>query len=241
MHKNNKKKNKKNTIPPKKNRKILLKIAIILIVVLVLLLTNPTFHANLKLASINNPDSMDEKMPVPEYLNMAVSIYDGELTPQIIAKTYYNFANNIIPKYYKKCKDMPDEKIDKYFRKHKKIIKMEMGYTNSEDFKSFIKLIQSLNGDKLEFEDYRIMSKTVSKKNNITNCYLVIKYKNNNEIIINTQILNNIQKNQTSILYSTQISKEELEKAEKLELEEEEKLKNYESPFKRGTPLEMLE
>ena len=240
MHKNKKKRNKKNTIPPNKVRKIILYVAIILIIIIVILLTNPTFHANIRLLKINNPDSMDEKMPVPEYLNMAVSIYDGELTPQIIAKTYYNFANKVVPKYYKKCKNMSDEKIEKYFKKHKKIIKIELGYTSQDDFKSFIKSIQDLNGNKLEFEDYRIMSTSVSKINNITNCYLVLQYKNNNEITINTQILNNIQKNQTSILYSTNIKKEELEKAREQEKKEEETLNNYKSPFNRGIPLEML-
>lgn len=240
MHKTKKDK-KKIKLPPKKVIKRVLILLLILIAIILLIITNPTFRAKMRLEKINRPDTMDETMPVPDYLSAAVAKYDGELTPQNIAKTYYNFSELVIPKYYKKCKEMPDEKIEKYFKRHKKIIKIELGYTSSEDFKSFIKLIQTLKGEKLEFEKYSILSDTVHKDNNIINCYLVIKYKNNEEIVLNTQILNNIQKDQTSILYSTNTDKEKIEDAKKYEQEQEEILNNYQSPFKRGVPLDILE
>lgn len=240
MHKTKKDK-KKIKLPPKKVIKRVLILLLILIAIILLIITNPTFRAKMRLEKINRPDTMDETMPVPDYLSAAVAKYDGELTPQIIAKTYYNFSNVVIPKYYKKCKEMPDEKIEKYFGRHKKIIKIELGFTSSEEFKSFIKLIQTLNGEKLEFENYRILSDTVHKENNIINCYLIIKYKNNEEIVLNSQILNNIQKAQTSILYSANTDKEKLEDAKKYEKEQEETLNNYNSPFKRGVPLDILE
>ena len=239
MHKSEKRNN--NKIPPKKLIKRTLVILLILTAIIILVLTNPRFQAYMRLERINKPDAMDEAMPVPEYLSVVVTKYDGELTPQIIAKTYYNFANTIVPKYYKKCKNMSDEKIDSYFKWHKKLIHMELGYTNSEDFKSFIKLIQNLKGEKLEFEDYRIMSETVGRKDGVINGYLVIKYKNNEEIIINTKLLKNLQKKQTSILYSTQIDKEKIKEAQETEKKQEEELNKNESPFKRGIPLEMLE
>ena len=63
---------------------------------------------------INIPDKMSDTLQLPTYMNEVVGKYNGELTTQIIAKTYNNFAENLIPKYYKKCKNLSEKDIEKY-------------------------------------------------------------------------------------------------------------------------------
>ena len=222
---------------PKKSVVIrLLQGIMIISLICVIILMTPRNQIKLRINRINKPDTMSSKMPIPEYLNYIVSVYTGELNTQIIAKTYYNLATVEIPEFYKKCSKLDDSMLEKYFEKHKELIEIELGFTDYKEFKGFIDIIRELKGEKLEFEDYRILEGTVEKKGNTVYACLIIKYKSNEEIAINTQLLYSVQKGKTSILFSTP-DKQKLERAKEEYQKQEEELKNYKSPYTRGSPI----
>ena len=217
-----------------KKAKIGFVIAVALIVIIIILaITNPKSQAQRRLKKINDPNQMQEEIQVPEYLNTVVAAYNGELTPQIIAKTYNNFATVVIPKYYKKCKKLNNNGIKKYFNKNKDLIEIELGYTDCEEFKNFINTIKQLDGAKLELEDYYILDSTIEQKQGKVNAYLVLKYKQNKEIAVNTQISQKLEKEKTSIQYA-QVENQKLQQAKQQHEQQEQEIENYKSPYTRG-------
>lgn len=230
------KKNKKRKFKFSKKTLFIALICIILVISMYIL--SPTQKAYRTIKKINVSDKMSETLKLPTYLNEVVAKHTGQLSTQIIAKTYNNFAENLIPKYYKKCKELTEKNVEKYYNKNKKIIKIELGFSDVNEFKKFINLIQELQGDKLKFENYRILRTTVENNEGITSVYLGITYSNNKEIIINTKLSNEIKEKETSITYSVDTDKAKIEndnqKQEKLEKE----LKNSKNPYTRGSPID---
>ncbi len=231
-----KKKSKKRKF--KFSKKKLLIILISIIVIIALYLANPTQKAYRTIKKINVPDKMNDSLQLPIYLNEIVGKYNGELSTQIIAKTYNNFAENIIPKYYRKCRKLSEKDVEKYYKRNKKIIKIELGFSNQEEFKQFIKILQQLQGDKLTFESYRILRTTVINENDFTSAYLGITYSNNKEIIFNTKLSNEVKEKETSIMYSFDIDDTKIENDNQKQKKLNKQLENSRSPYTRGSPIE---
>lgn len=237
MARNKKTSKKKN----KQKKKIITSIVVIIIIIAICVIarvTSPKYKVEKKLKEINVADKMSETMVIPDYLNRINEQYTGDMSTQIIAKTYNNFAESIIPKYNKKCKNMGTEELRKYFNKNKKIILIELGYNNFNDFNAFINQIKTLSGDKLELEEYRIAKTTVKKEDGKVTAYLLIKYKNNQQIAFKTKLQNQVQKNKTSIDYSCDVDKEKVQKDNDEEAEDDEDVNIHGGDFIRGYPVE---
>ena len=239
MYKTTRKKvNKKKKKVFSKKVKFGIVIAIALIALIIIsVITNPKLQAKRRLKKINEPNQMQEEIQVPEYLNTVVAAYNGELTPQIMAKTYNNLATVVIPNYYKKCKKLNNDGIKKFFNRNKELIEIELGYTEYEGFKNFVNTIKQLDGSKLELEDYYILENTIEQKQGKINAYLVLKYKQNKEIALNTQISRNLEKEKTSIQY-TQIENQKLQQAKQQHEQQEQEIENYKSPYTRGRAIQ---
>lgn len=213
-------------------------ILIFIVIIATIYFFNPKQKAYRTIRKINVSDKMSESLQLPTYLNEIVGKYNGELTTQIIAKTYNNLAEKLIPKYYKKCKNLSEKDIEKYYNRNKNIIKIELGFSSSNEFKEFVKTIQQLKGNKLKFEKYRILRTTVVNENNVTSAYLGITYSNNEEIIINTKLSNQINPKETSITYSFDIENSKIEKDNQKQEILDKELENTKGPFTRGSPIE---
>ena len=233
MDKNKSKKRKFNF-----SKKKLFIILIFIIAIITLHIISPTQRAYRAIKKINIHDKMSDTLHLPTYMNEVVGKYNGELTTQIIAKTYNNFAENLIPKYYKKCKNLSEKDIEKYFNKNNKIIKIELGFSNSSEFKKFAKTIQQLQGDKLNFEKYRILRTTAINENDATTAYLGITYSNNEEIILNTKLENQVNSKGTSITYSADVDDSKIENDKQKQEKLDKQLENSRSPYTRGSPIE---
>ena len=101
MARNKKTSKKKN----KQKKKIITSIVVIIIIIAICVIarvTSPKYKVEKKLKEINVADKMSETMVIPDYLNRINEQYTGDMSTQIIAKTYNNFAESIIPKYNKK-------------------------------------------------------------------------------------------------------------------------------------------
>lgn len=225
----------------KVNKKLVISIVVIIILLLIILiarLTSSEYKAKRVLKQINIPDKMSEDMLLPKYLNRIDEKYTGELTTQIISKTYNNFAEKLIPKYYGKCKNMSNEELQKYFNQKRKTIQIELGYEQFQDFQTFINNIKTLKNENLEIEEYRILRTSVEEKDGYIYAYLSIKYKNNDAIYFNTKISNTINKEQTSIEYYCNLDEKLIENDNKEEEEFQLDLDTYEPTIKRGYPIE---
>ena len=216
-----------------KVRNSIIIVGIILVIAIIVLLLNTNFIKLQKLKKINEENKMNSEMPIPENLYLIMAIYNGDLTTEIISKTYNNFAVNVLPKYYKACNEKSSEEIKKYFNKNKNSIYIELGYENETEFESFINSLKKLEGEKLEFESYRILQKTVEKSYNNVNAYIAIKYKNNNEIFFNSHISDRILKECISIKMYTDINENIIEEDKVLVEEQKKQLENEKSPFTR--------
>lgn len=220
------------------SKKKLFIILICIIIIATIYIFSPKQRAYRTIKKINVSDKMSESLQLPTYLNEVVGKYSGELTTQIIAKTYNNLAENLIPKYYEKCKNLSDQEIEKYYNRNKKIIKIELGFSNSNEFKQFANNLKKLQGDKLTFENYRILRTTAVNENGSASAYLGITYSNNEEIILNTKLSNEINKKETSITYSFDIDNSKIEKDNQKQEKLDKQLENSRSPYTRGSPIE---
>ena len=84
----------------KKNKKIKILLAILIICLIgtiCYLMMNPISIANRKLNKINVSDYMDDDLILPKGLYKLVDNYKGNLSTEIICKTYNNFSFNIVP------------------------------------------------------------------------------------------------------------------------------------------------
>ncbi len=189
----------------KKIKSLILLLMVILLLLIMVINLNPVSRANRRLKKINVADSMDDELILPSGLYKIMECYQGSLTTEVICKTYNNFAINIVPKYFTKCKMLSDEKIERYFNNHKELIYKELGYSDFKEFQTFIKYLQKLQGNQLRLEKYSIIKASVKSKNNrAVSAYLSIKYADNEEIIFNSTIGRSIDYEKTSIVFSTE-------------------------------------
>lgn len=142
---------------------IIMLLLILLILILSYILLNSNVRAKNKLEEILVSDEMDDNLILPKGLYKLIEVYDGVFTTENIAKKYNDFATNIIPRYYKNCKNLSPDELNSFFNKNKNLIFMELRYKDYNDFKDFIEKVKELNGDLLEFESYEILIDSVEK------------------------------------------------------------------------------
>ena len=106
-----------------KNKKVILACIILLVISLVVigvvLYTSPYNKALRKIKEINATTKIEEANVYTVDIYKLFNIYKGDLTSEIISKTYETFAINIIPRYYKACNGLDNNGINKYYKGNK--------------------------------------------------------------------------------------------------------------------------
>lgn len=224
----------------KYNKKDIKKIITIFIILLIILsslyFSNPIILAQLKIKSMNN-SKLDKNMKIPEYINFVVGLEGNEVLSESITKYYNNFAEKLIPKYYKKCSPMSSDKINKYFDQNQLLIKTELGITEKEQFSKFIDTLKNIKNDSFVLEKYYILDSTVVNRKNTIVAYIGIKYENCEDIYFKTIINKKYQNKTTLIKFDAEIDSDKLEKGLKSLEKIEEEIRNTPSPFTRGAPI----
>lgn len=211
----------------KKIKILILILLLLLILMIVILFNNSAYKAMDKLKDINVEDNMGDGTQIPNDMYKLIKEYKGNLDTEIISKTYYNFANNLLPKYYKECKDLDTKELNKYYKKYKNTIYIELGYESFEDFEVFINYIKKLSGTDLILDTYGVMGTTIKSSKEYVSVYLTITYKDNDEIIFNTKVLKEKSENKTSISYDTTVSSDLIEKEKLEKTKEQEEIQKF--------------
>lgn len=211
----------------KKIKILILILLLLLILMIVILFNNSAYKAMDKLKDINVEDNMGDGTQIPNDMYKLIKEYKGNLDTEIISKTYYNFANNLLPKYYKECKDLDEKELNKYYKKYKNTIYIELGYESFENFEVFINYIKKLSGTDLVLDTYGVMGTTIKSSKEYVSVYLTITYKDNDEIIFNTNVLKEKSENKTSISYDTAVSPELIEKEKSEKIKEQEEIQKF--------------
>lgn len=220
----------------KKNiKRVILILILILILFIILYFSNPITIAKMRLNSLNN-SKLPKDIKIPEYVNFVVETTD--IKPESIIKYYNNLVINIIPKYFKKCRNFTDNEINEYFKRNKKIIELEIGVTEEKDFRNIIENIKKLNNDQFNLERYYILDNSIEKNNNETIVYVGIKYQDCDDIYFRSIIEKKYQKEKTSIKFDCNTEIEKIKEGNRVLEEREEKINNTPSPYKRGSPIE---
>lgn len=235
-----------------KNKKIILACIIFLVILLVVigivLYTSPYNKALRKIKEINKTTKIEEANIYTVDIYKLFNIYKGDLTSEIISKTYENFAVNIIPRYYKDCNGLDENGINKYYKGNKNTIRVELGIEKEEDFQKFIQYLESnINDSNLVFKSTRAVGESVKGYKDYVEMYVEINYENNTNLVFNTHISKVITTEVTPITYSTDVNSEILEKETQTRQETEEMLKkaneannNPNAPQRgHGVPLEL--
>lgn len=200
---------------------------IILIGIISFLVFNQELHAQNKLEEIMISNDMKDDLVLPKGLYKLGAEYDGRLSTEIICKAYNNLAVNIIPKYYKQCKDLDDNSLTKLFEKNKEVIYLELGYDNVSDFKDLISSLKTLKTDTLKFENYELNGDSLLENSNNFSIYLSIKYIDNTELLLNSYVNKKKTTDTTPIILKADASLDKLQKMiEEKEKLEKEKAKN---------------
>lgn len=211
----------------KKIKILILILLLLLILMIVILFNNSAYKAMYKLKDINIEDNMGDGTQIPNDMYKLIKEYKGNLDTEIISKTYYNFANNLLPKYYKECKDLDEKELNKYYKKYKNTIYIELGYESFENFEVFINYIKKLSGTDLVLDTYGVMGTTIKSSKEYVSVYLTITYKDNDEIIFNTNVLKEKSENKTSISYDTVVSSDLIEKEKSEKTKEQEEIQKF--------------
>lgn len=217
-----------------KNKKKLIYIFIFLIFIMIgvfyVLMHSPYNEALKKIDEINNlPDVQEDTHTIDIY--KLIKVYDGELSTKMINKTYENLATNIIPRYYKKCKDLEKNKIEKYYKNNKKTIKVELGIEDQEDFVNFITYLKNVinNEENLKLKSTRIVGESVKNRTKYTEVYIEINYEKDIKIVLNSHISKKKTKDITPITYSVNVNSDILEEEEKVREQEKSELEKINS------------
>lgn len=226
----------KKTYSKKKIKKMIIIFIIILFILIVAYFSNPIIIAQMKIKSINN-STLNKKVKIPEYINFVAELDTSNITSESIIKYYNNFAEKLIPKYYKKCNEMTQDEVSKYFDKNQTLIETELGITEKDTFVTFINSLKKIKGDSFILEKYYILDSTIQNKKNKIISYIGIKYENCEDIYFRTIIEKKYQEKRTSINFDANVDLDEINNGMKILNEREEEIKNTKSPFTRGTPI----
>ena len=213
-----------------KNKKVILACIILLVISLVVigvvLYTSPYNKALRKIKEINATTKIEEANVYTVDIYKLFNIYKGDLTSEVISKTYENFAVNIIPRYYKACSGLDENGINKYYKGNKNTIRVELGIQNEEDFQKFIQYLNSnISDSNLIFKSTRAVGESIKGYKDYIEMYVEVNYENGTNLVFNTHISKVITTDITPITYSTDVNSEILEKEDQKRKETEEMLK----------------
>lgn len=213
-----------------KNKKVILACIILLVISLVVigvvLYTSPYNKALRKIKEINATTKIEEANVYTVDIYKLFNIYKGDLTSEIISKTYENFAINIIPRYYSDCNGLDVNGINKYYKGNKNTIKVELGIENEEDFQKFIQYLNNnISDSNLVFKSTRAVGESIKGYKDYIEMYVEVNYENGTNLVFNTHISKVITTDITPITYSTDVNSEILEKETQKRKETEEMLK----------------
>lgn len=194
------------SVNQKKSKKkiILICIVILVIVLLILIWKRPSnlSIAKEKLKYINNDEQWEEETVYPEYAAPLKRAYEGELTIKDIGKSMYYVSTEVLPMYYKELKNASNKKIVKYYKKEKESISANLGISNQSQFVKLIEKLQTLNGDTITWNSYRIDENKIKTSSDYTKATLYITYSGNKEISFNIQVSNKKSYDISPILYT---------------------------------------
>ena len=212
-----------------KNKKVILACIILLVILLVVigvvLYTSPYNKALRKIKEINATTKIEEANVYTVDIYKLFNIYKGDLTSEVISKTYENFAVNIIPRYYKACSGLDENGINKYYKGNKNTIRVELGIQNEEDFQKFIQYLNSnISDSNLIFKSTRAVGESIKGYKDYIEMYVEVNYENGTNLVFNTHISKVITTDITPITYSIDVNNEILEKEAQKRQETEEML-----------------
>ena len=181
-----------------KNKKVILACIILLVISLVVigvvLYTSPYNKALRKIKEINATTKIEEANVYTVDIYKLFNIYKGDLTSEVISKTYENFAVNIIPRYYKACSGLDENGINKYYDSLSKLgsspkeeILLKEKYTEDEIKKNKEKMLKAFDAV------YKDLKNTDMQKENWIKIFLkkdIEEYKRVSAIYIKTKLFN---------------------------------------------------
>ena len=192
----------KNTKQNLKAKIIVATIIIILIGVLIYLLNYDYISANQKLNEINDITDIAEDIYIPEGILRVTSSYEGDVQSyKVVLKSLEHAAEVVIPKYAVALRGKTDEDLIKYYEKNEKIVKIETGIEEVEDFVEFGKVLNTLQGDTFTIKDYYVDIISVTEKFNRVEALMTFEYSEGQSIDLKIVLERIIHKNVSPLKY----------------------------------------
>ncbi|MBR3614243.1 MAG: hypothetical protein IKL55_03600 [Clostridia bacterium] len=197
----------------KKIRKLIIILGILAIagIVCMLILMNDPVQKRLNFIYNEKIGDTSEKSPINAYA--LFTEYDGRVDTATAYKAMHIFVDDIVEEYYLKIKEynFDKAKTEQYYEKNAEDIKKELGVEDKEKFVQFIDNLKVLKGNELILEKYTIVPESVRKLASYTEFALLIKYKDNEQIAYNLQLLNRPDITKSPIKYSAGVDARYLE------------------------------
>lgn len=192
----------KNTKQNLKAKIIVATIIIILIGVLIYLLNYDYISAKQKLNEINDITDIAEDIYIPEGILRVTSSYEGDVQSyKVVLKSLEHAAEVVIPKYAVALRGKTDEDLIKYYEKNEKIVKIETGIEEVEDFVEFGKVLNTLQGDTFTIKDYYVDIISVTEKFNRVEALMTFEYSEGQSIDLKIVLERIIHKNVSPLKY----------------------------------------
>lgn len=192
----------KNTKQNLKAKIIVATIIIILIGVLIYLLNYDYISAKQKLNEINDITDIAEDIYIPEGILRVTSSYEGDVQSyKVVLKSLEHAAEVVIPKYAVALRGKTDEDLIKYYEKNEKIVKIETGIEEVEDFVEFGKVLNTLQGDTFTIKDYYVDIISVTEKFNRVEALMTFEYSEGQSIDFKIVLERIIHKNVSPLKY----------------------------------------
>lgn len=199
-------------VDAKKIKKLIRLILIILLIVLTIFLIIYNNPIDRNLRYIYNEKKVGEIDKMPYEVVHLFTTYRGKVPQRSVYKALYYFVDELIEKYYFELKDANEDRIKAYYNDNQNSIKKELGLTQDVDFVDFIKTIQTLKGEELVLEEYMVNPEAniVQDNDEAAELVLLVKYKDNNRIGFNIEIMNSVNTKMTPIIYKGNVAEENL-------------------------------
>lgn len=192
----------KNTKQNLKAKIIVATIIIILIGVLIYLLNYDYISAKQKLNEINDITDIAEDIYIPEGILRVTSSYEGDVQSyKVVLKSLEHAAEVVIPKYAVALRGKTDEDLIKYYEKNEKIVKIETGIEEVEDFVEFGKVLNTLQGDTFTIKDYYVDIISVTEEFNRVEALMTFEYSEGQSIDLKIVLERIIHKNVSPLKY----------------------------------------
>ena len=177
-------------------------IIIILIGVLICLLNYEYISAKQKLNDINDITDVENDIYIPEGILRVTSSYEGDVQSyKVVLKSLQHTAEVVIPKYAVALRGKSDEDLKNYYDKNEKIVKIETGIEEVEDFVEFGKALNTLQGDTFTVKDYYVDITSVTEKFNRVEALMTFEYREGQSIDLKIVLERIIHKNVSPLKY----------------------------------------